>query len=54
MFCNLNDPPFIVYNAVEELVALSLYINIPKTKAQIFTIAVEMIRMSRYFKIGLS
>ena len=49
MVWNLNDPPIIVYNTVEELVDLAAAGNLPKTKAQIVTIGVEMIRKTQDF-----
>ena len=36
--CNLNDPPVIVCNAVEELVDLSKAGNVPKTQSQILSL----------------
>ena len=54
MVWNLNDPPVIVYNAVDKLVALAEAGNIPKTQAQILTIGVEMIRKTQAFETGLN
>ena len=52
MVWNLNDPPVIVYIAVEELVALAEAGNVLKIKDQIVTIGVEMIRKTQYFETG--
>ena len=54
MVCNLNNPPSIVYNAVEELVSLSAFGNVPKTQAQIFIIGVKIIQKTQDFEKGLS
>ena len=48
------NPPVIVYNAVQELVALAADGNVPKTQAQIFAIGVEMIQNTQDFETGLS
>ena len=53
MVWKLNDPPIIVYNTVEELVDLAAAGNLPKTKAQIVTIGVEMIRKTQDPETGL-
>ena len=51
MVCNLNYTPVIVYNAVEELLALTAAGNVPNKQAQIISIGVEIIRKTQYFEI---
>ena len=53
MVWNLNDPPVIVYIAVEELVALAEAGNVLKIQDQSVTIGVEMIQKTQYFETGL-
>ena len=40
MIWNINYSPVILYNSVEELVALSATYNVPKAQAKIFSIGV--------------
>ena len=54
MVWNLNVPPIIFYNAVEELVALSKAGNVPKEKAQNVNIGVEIIMKTQDFETVLS
>ena len=51
MVWKLNDHPVIIYNSVKELLDLSKAGNIPKPRAQIISIGVEIIRKTQYFEI---
>ena len=54
MVWKLNDHPVIIYNSVKELLDLSKAGNIPKPRAQIISIGVEMIWKTQDFKTSLS
>ena len=53
MVWNLNNPPFVVFSVVRELVALSSEGNVSKTQDQIVTIGMEMIWKTQDSETGL-